>query len=36
MSFDELRLIVVDGRNWPLLEPSLGTNIELAKAKLAR
>ena len=24
MSFDELRLLVIDGRNWPLLEPALG------------
>ena len=35
MSFDELRLLVIDGRNWPLLEPALGRNIEMAKMKLA-
>jgi len=35
MSFDELRLLVIDGRNWPLVEPSLGRNIEMAKMKLA-
>lgn len=36
MTFDELRLLVIDGRNWPLLEPALGRNLEMAKAKLVR
>jgi CBS domain-containing protein len=36
LSFDELRLLVIDGRNWPLLEPSLGRNNEMAKLKLAQ
>lgn len=36
MSFDELRLLVIDGRNWPLIEPALGRNLEFAKAKLTR
>lgn len=36
MTFDELRLLVIDGRNWPLLEPALGRSLEMAKAKLVR
>lgn len=35
LSFDELRLLVIDGRNWALLQPALGRNIEMAKMKLA-
>ncbi len=35
MSFDELRLMVIDGRNWRLLQPALGQHIEMAKMKLA-
>jgi CBS domain-containing protein len=34
MTFEELRLLVIDGRNWELIQPALGTNIELAKSKL--
>ena len=36
MTFDELRLLVVDGRNWELLTPALGTNREFAGVRLSR
>jgi CBS domain-containing protein len=34
MTFDELRLLVIDGRNWHLIEPALGRSRDLARAKL--
>ncbi len=34
MTLDELRLLVISGHNWPLIEPALGTNSVVAKSHL--
>jgi hypothetical protein len=34
MTLDELRLLVINGENWKLLQPALGTNRNIARGYL--